>query len=75
MKNPGFTRRERDVAQLVARGIDNCAIADRLGITEGTVKVFLSRMYHKFGLNRGRVSARVQLGLLYVAAAAATRYE
>ena len=37
--DPQLTTREQDVARLVASGLSNKAIAHRLGLQEGTVKV------------------------------------
>jgi DNA-binding NarL/FixJ family response regulator len=45
-----LTRRERDVARLVAAGQRNRAIAGSLGIAEGTVKMHLHNVYAKLGL-------------------------
>jgi DNA-binding CsgD family transcriptional regulator len=44
-------RRERQLAILLAQGLKNKEIAYRIGLTEGTVKVYLSRMFHKVGAN------------------------
>jgi DNA-binding NarL/FixJ family response regulator len=46
-----LTRRERQLSSLLAQGLKNKEIAYRLGITEGTVKVYLSRLYGKLGVN------------------------
>lgn len=54
-----LTPREEAVAHLVARGMHNKSIADELGISDGTVKVYLSRIYEKLGL-----SSRTELALL-----------
>lgn len=62
----GFTPRERDVAALVARGLGNYGIACAIGLTEGTVKVYINRIYEKFDLNRDDRHARVRLTLLYL---------
>jgi two-component system, NarL family, nitrate/nitrite response regulator NarL len=51
--------REQAVAGLVAQGMRNRDIAARLGITEGTVKVHLHRIYEKLG-----VGNRTELALL-----------
>lgn len=51
--------RERAVASLVQRGLRNKDIADELGITEGTVKVHLHKVFEKLG-----VSSRTELILL-----------
>lgn len=45
-----LTRRERDVARLVATGQRNRAIADVLGISEGTVKMHLHHVFAKLGV-------------------------
>lgn len=45
--------RERAVASLAQRGLRNKEIADELGLTEGTVKVHLHKVFEKLGL-RGR---------------------
>lgn len=55
---PALTRRERDVAELVAAGQRNRAIADTLGISEGTVKMHLHNVYAKLGLE-----SRTQLAM------------
>ena len=43
------TRRERDLMGLLAQGLKNKEIAYALGITEGTVKVYLSKLFVKVG--------------------------
>ncbi len=43
--------REWDVVALVALGLPNREIATRLGITEGTIKVYLHRIYEKTGVH------------------------
>lgn len=53
-----LTRRERDVALLVATGRRNREIAGELGISEGTVKMHLHNVYAKFG-----VGSRTQLAM------------
>ncbi len=42
-----LTPRERDIAAMVARGNRNRDIADNLGMTEGTVKVYLHGIFRK----------------------------
>lgn len=46
--------REREIVRLAASGLRNRAIADRLSISEGTVKVHLHNIYEKLDVN-GRV--------------------
>jgi DNA-binding NarL/FixJ family response regulator len=56
-----LTRRERQVGQLVARGLTNRDIAEELGLSEHTVKNYLLVMFEKLN-----VSTRVELALLFV---------
>jgi DNA-binding NarL/FixJ family response regulator len=53
--DPSLTPRELDLVRLVARGLRNKEIAERLFITEGTVKVHLHNIYDKLGLD-GRLA-------------------
>lgn len=45
-----LARRERAIVALVAQGLRNREVADELGMTEGTVKVYLHRIYEKLGV-------------------------
>ena len=61
-----LTRRELDVLRLVAEGLPNKAIADRLHISEHTVKFHLNALMGKLGA-QSRTEAVVRatrLGLL-----------
>ena len=51
-----LTARELELVQLVSKGLRNKDVAARLGITEGTVKIHLHRVYEKLG-----VTSRVEL--------------
>ena len=51
--------RERQIAELVAQGMRNREIAERLAMSEGTVKVYLHGIYQKVG-----VENRTSLALL-----------
>jgi two-component system, NarL family, nitrate/nitrite response regulator NarL len=46
-----LTPRERQLMTMLAQGLRNKELAYRLGITEGTVKVYLSHLYEKVGAN------------------------
>ena len=56
-----LTRREGEVIALISQGLKNKQIAHALGIGEGTVKVYLSRIFKKVG-----VDDRFQLALFAV---------
>jgi DNA-binding NarL/FixJ family response regulator len=46
-----LTPRETEIVQMVALGLRNRAIAQRLSISEGTVKVHLHNIYEKLGVD------------------------
>jgi two-component system, NarL family, nitrate/nitrite response regulator NarL len=46
-----LTQRERELLGLLAQGLKNKEMAHQLGITEGTVKVYLSNLFRKAGAN------------------------
>jgi DNA-binding NarL/FixJ family response regulator len=57
-RNRNLTARQNAVLELVSRGDSNKAIARRLGIREGTVKVHVQQILRKFGvMNRTQVAA------------------
>jgi DNA-binding NarL/FixJ family response regulator len=55
--NSPLTRREHQIIQVLAEGITNKEIGRRLGLTEGTVKVHLHRIYRKLGIANRTVLA------------------
>jgi pimeloyl-ACP methyl ester carboxylesterase len=55
-----LTPRERALAELLAKGLDNLQISASLGITEKTVRNAVSRLYEKLGVE-GRAAAIVLL--------------
>lgn len=55
-KIQSLSAREREIAERVAQGSRNREIATEFGITEGTVKVHLHRIYRKLGIaSRGEL--------------------
>jgi len=50
MRTVSLTRRESQLVSLLAQGLKNKEIATTLFISEGTVKVYLSRLFHKLGV-------------------------
>ena len=46
-----LTQREREVMRLVSGGLSNKQVGRKLNVTEGTVKVHLSSIYEKLGVN------------------------
>jgi DNA-binding NarL/FixJ family response regulator len=58
-----LTPREREIATLVLSGLRNRQIAERLNLTEGTVKVYLHGIYQKVGVtSRMELATRLRLG-------------
>jgi two-component system nitrate/nitrite response regulator NarP len=56
---PALTPRERQLVDLVRRGMRNRDIAAELGVTEGTVKVYLHAIFDKLGVdNRTELAMR-----------------
>jgi len=46
-----LTQREGQIVSLVAQGLKNKAIGARLGLTEGTVKVYIYKLFKKLGVS------------------------
>ncbi len=51
-----LTRRETEILGLVAKGLSNQEVADRAGISEGTIRTHVTRIFGKLGVNN-RVEA------------------
>jgi two-component system nitrate/nitrite response regulator NarP len=60
---PSLTPREKELIGLVRQGLRNREIAGRIGVTEGTVKVYLHALYEKVGVaNRTELAMRADAG-------------
>jgi DNA-binding NarL/FixJ family response regulator len=72
--NPGsplsrLTRRQREIMELVAAGLTNAAIAEKLVIAEKSVENQLTNIYGELGIDRGEgasVHTRVSAVLTYL---------
>ena len=54
-----LTARERQIVRVMAEGLTNKEIAQRLKLAEGTVKVHLHHIYRKLGIaNRTALAVR-----------------
>ena len=60
LKELGVTRRELEILELIANGMSNREIAEKLFVSENTVKTHSSRLFDKLGAKR-RTQA-VQMG-------------
>lgn len=66
LKELGVTQREHEILGLIAEGLSNREIGERLFVSENTVKTHSSRLFDKLGVNR-RVQAVLkgrELGLI-----------
>ena len=55
-----LSKREMEIVRLAASGLSNCEVAQRLSLSESTVKNYLVRVYEKPG-----ISTRIEL-ILYI---------
>jgi DNA-binding CsgD family transcriptional regulator len=62
----GITRREMEILELVALGMSNREIAEKLFVSENTVKTHCSRAFDKLGAKRRTQAVQLgkELGLL-----------
>lgn len=60
VKHLGITKRELEILELIARGMSNREIAEKLFVSENTVKTHSSRLFDK--LSAKRRTQAVQIG-------------
>ena len=60
LRNLGITKRELEILELIAQGLSNREIAEKLFVSENTVKTHSSRLFDK--LSAKRRTQAVQIG-------------
>ena len=62
----GITKREHEILELIAEGLSNREIAERLFVSENTVKTHSSRLFDKMDVRRRVQAVRKarELGLI-----------
>jgi len=62
----GITRRELEILELIARGLSNREIAEKLFVSENTVKTHSSRLFDKLDVKRRTQAVQVgkEMGLI-----------
>jgi DNA-binding NarL/FixJ family response regulator len=63
VERPAFSHRERQVLEYVSKGLTNAQIAERLFLSESTIKSHLSSAFAKFGVRSRREAAALFLEL------------
>lgn len=63
VERPAFSHRERQVLTLVSRGLTNAQIAERLFLSESTIKSHLSSAFSKFGVRSRKEAAALFIEL------------
>jgi DNA-binding NarL/FixJ family response regulator len=63
IERPTFSHRERQVLAFVSRGLTNAQIADKLFLSESTIKSHLSSAFAKFGVRSRKEAAALFLEL------------
>lgn len=63
VERPAFSHRERQVLTYVSQGLTNAQIADKLFLSESTIKSHLSSAFAKFGVRSRREAAALFLEL------------
>jgi ATP/maltotriose-dependent transcriptional regulator MalT len=62
----GITKRELEILELIAHGMSNREIADKLFVSENTVKTHSSRLFDKLGAKRRTQAVQIgkEIGLI-----------
>jgi DNA-binding CsgD family transcriptional regulator len=56
-----LTPREKEAARIAAAGASNAEVAQRMGVSEGTVKQYLNHAYDKLGVwNRYQLTYKAE---------------
>ena len=66
MKDLGITKRELEILELIAQGMSNREIAEKLFVSENTVKTHSSRLFDKLSARRRTQAVQVakEMGLI-----------
>jgi DNA-binding CsgD family transcriptional regulator len=66
LRELGVTRRELEILELIANGMSNREIADKLFVSENTVKTHSSRLFDKLSAKRRTQAVQIgkELGLI-----------
>lgn len=65
VERPAFSHREREVLDFVVAGLTNAQIANRLYLSESTVKSHLSSVFDKLGVRSRKEAAGLYLDLVH----------
>ena len=66
LKDLGITKRELEILELIAQGMSNREIADKLFVSENTVKTHSSRLFDKLSARRRTQAVQIakEMGLI-----------
>ena len=66
LKNLGITKRELEILELIAQGLSNREIAEKLFVSENTVKTHSSRLFDKLSARRRTQAVQIakEMGLI-----------
>jgi DNA-binding CsgD family transcriptional regulator len=66
LKDLGITRRELEILELIAQGLSNREIANKLFVSENTVKTHSSRLFDKLSARRRTQAVQIakEMGLI-----------